>query len=246
MPCPAVDQWGPPSARRPGCRFRPHAAHALRMLAVCGAGLPWPLLSQAAGGHHAVDDASILQPGQCQLETWVEQSPGRQLQHAGPACHLVGLEFGLNLDRNSTRDERTTHSIGPQLKWARELQPGLSWGLVWTATWLNGAPGDTVHSVLMPITWSPRSDLTVHVNAGRDFSRRAPSRNRHGIALEWQPTLQWQGIIERWNDGTQANNRIGLRLLCNDKISVDLSRARPQSARPEAWWSLGMNWSFSR
>ena len=32
------------------------------------------MAARAAGGHHSVDDATILDPGQCQLETWFEHA----------------------------------------------------------------------------------------------------------------------------------------------------------------------------
>jgi hypothetical protein len=48
--------------------------------------------AHAAGGHHAVDDASILEPGQCQVESWVDRENGgnRSTLHAGTACRVAG------------------------------------------------------------------------------------------------------------------------------------------------------------
>lgn len=228
-------------------RRRP-AAPLGRILAAltAAAGLLLSPPSQAAGGHHAVDDATMLEPGQCQVEAWLEQGRGRQLQHVGPACHVYGLELGLNLDRHTARGEPGLRSAGAQLKWARELQPGLSWGLVWSATWQSASPHHAGQALLLPLSWAPRDDLSLHVNLGRDFHRRAPDRNRHGLAVEWLPTPRWQGLVEYWGDGLQTHHRLGLRHVVNDMLSIDLSRAQPRGQARDAWWSLGLNWALAR
>lgn len=218
---------------------------ALALLAAA-TGLLGALPSHAAGGHHAVDDASILEAGQCQIETWAEQGHGDRLQHVGPACRLNGVELGLNLDRYAPRGEAVLRTAGPQLKWASELQPGLSWGVIWSATWQSASPRLAGQALLLPLTWSPREDLSVHVNVGRDFHRGAPDHGRYGLALEWQPHPRWQGVVEHWDDGLRARNRVGVRHVVNEAVSVDLSRARPQGLPREAWWSLGLNWVFAR
>lgn len=232
-------------ARRPHAGLPGAMAIALALLAVA-ASLLWPLPSHAAGGHHAVDDASILDAGQCQIETWAEQGRGYRLQHVGPACRLADVELGLNLDRNAPPGAATLRTAGLQLKWARELQPGLSWGVIWSATWQSASPRLAGQAVLLPLTWSPREDLSVHVNVGRDFHRSAPDHGRYGLALEWQPSPRWQGVVEHWDDGLRAHNRVGARHLVSEALSVDLSRAQPQGLAREAWWSLGLNWVFAR
>lgn len=178
-----------------------HAVHpprswpriAARMLAAV-----WLLLqgtAQAAGGHHAVDDASILDPGQCQAEFWFEQASGRSLAHAGPACRLGAVELGLNLDRSRLGSAPALRSGGPQLKWATELQPTLSVGLVWGATWQDAHPHRAGPSLLIPLTWTPREDIAVHLNLGRDLRHQAADLTRRGAALEWQLHPQWQGLV---------------------------------------------------
>ncbi|MCH7344301.1 hypothetical protein LZ017_13030 [Pelomonas sp. CA6] len=214
------------------------------MATAAGVLLPWP--SQAAGGHHGIDDAALLEPGQCQLETWIEQGRQRQLQHLGPACHWLGLEWGLNLDRYAPRGNPVVRSAGLQLKWAQALRPGLSWGIVWAANWQSGSPRFAGQSLLLPLSWTPREDLALHLNAGRDFNRGEPDRPRYGLALEWQPSARWQGLVEQWHDGQQTRRRVGLRHLIDASLSVDLSRAQALGATHDAWWSLGLNWVFAR
>lgn len=205
-----------------------------------------PSSSQAAGGHHAVDDASIMEAGQCQFETWLEDGREHHLQHLGPACRVGPVELGANLDRYNLAGSGPQHLGGLQLKWARELQPGLSWGLVGAVNWQSTTPRYLGPSLLAPLTWIAREDLTLHLNLGRDFHPGMPDHWRYGAALEWQPSPQWQGVAEHWRDGFRVRQRLGLRYFLSDALSLDLSRARARGAPADAWWTLGLNWAFAR
>jgi len=222
--------------------------HSCPRLAALLAGLAvlLPTGSQAAGGHHAVDDASTVDPGRCQMEVWMEHAPGRQLQHVGSACHALGMEIGLSLERSADRAVPTVRSTGLQLKWAREVEPGFSLGAVWAAGWQSGSPRFAGHTVLIPLSWSPREDLTLHVNAGRDFPSRGACVGHYGAALEWQPSGHWQALLEGWRDGLGPQRRIGLRYLFNDRLSVDVSRAQAMRSPGGRWSTLGLNWDFDR
>ena len=202
--------------------------------------------AQAAGGHHAVDDAAIVAPGQCQAELWVEQADGRRLEHVGPACRFGGVELGFNLDRGRLSGEPGLRSGGPQLKWAGELMPALSIGVVWSGTWQSARPHGAGQSLLIPLTWAPRDDVVIHLNLGRDLRRQAADLTRRGAALEWSPHPQWQGLAEWFDDGLRTHRRLGLRHLVSERLSLDLSRAAPVGQARDAWWTVGLNWAFAR
>jgi hypothetical protein len=202
--------------------------------------------AQAAGGHHAVDDAAILEPGQCQTELWLEQADGRRLEHVGPACRLGSVEVGLNLDRGRLSGAPGLRSGGPQLKWAGELTPTLSIGAVWSATWQSVRPHLAGQSLLIPLTWAPRDDVAIHLNLGRDLRHQATDLTRRGVALEWLPHPQWQGLAEWFDDGQRTHRRLGLRHLVSEQLSLDLSRAAPVGQGRDAWWTVGLNWTFAR
>ncbi len=101
----------PPKAR-PRRPVRQHLGAAAALLGIA------LQEAHAAGGHHAVDDATILEPGQCQVETWAdrERGSGRTLVHLGPACRIGPVELGLNLDRTRTSGSDAAMAGGPQLK----------------------------------------------------------------------------------------------------------------------------------
>lgn len=204
--------------------------------------------AQAAGGHHAVDDAAMLEPGQCQVETWVdrERGGGRSLVHLGPACRVGPVELSANLDRMHLDGNRTPLAAGPQLKWATQLSETLSVGAVVAATWQDARPRWAGRAVLVPVTWQPSPSLAVHLNLGRDFRRNEPSFNRSGAALEWTATPQWSLVAERFRESEAHFWRLGARYTLNDNLSLDLSRARGLGHSAPVWWTMGLNWLFVR
>jgi hypothetical protein len=213
-------------------------------------GLLLPFHVFAAGGHHAVDDAAIVDPGQCNLELWAERAnrDRRQLQHAGVGCHLFGVEAGINADRETAQAASSLHMHGVQLKWATELRPQLAIGLVAAMGWQDQTPRSQ-RSVLVPMTWTPREDLAIHLNLGRALLRGADDRTQRGIAAEWQMTPDWQALTEYFHDGQRPLTRLGLRRTLSDQLTLDLSFAKtPAAARAarEGWWTIGANWTFGQ
>ncbi|NCT83958.1 MAG: hypothetical protein GXC94_12475 [Comamonadaceae bacterium] len=206
------------------------------------AGLLLPLGGWAAGGHHAVDDAAILEPGQCHLEAWAEAAGGHRLQHLGPACHVLGVEAGLSLEHDAVG----VQGAGLHLKWARALQPGLDVGLVWAAGWQSGETRFAGQTLLLPLSWVPHDDLVLHLNLGREFRPHGADVGRYGAALEWRVAPRWQALAEGWRDARGPQRRLGLRYAAGERVSVDLSRAQAQAASRSAWWTLGLNWAVGR
>jgi len=214
------------------------------------AGLLTPVLALAAGGHHAVDDAAIADPGQCTVELWAERGnlARRQLQHAGLGCNVLGVEAGLNVDRETARDTASRHVHGAQLKWATDLQPQLAIGLVAALSWQDQTPRSQT-SLLVPLSWRPREDLALHLNIGRSFPRGDADRTQRGVAVEWQAAPQWQLLAEAFHDGQKPLARLGIRRDLSDRLSLDLSVARSNAFRQtprETWWTVGANWTFGQ
>jgi len=203
--------------------------------------------ARAAGGHHAVDDAAILDPGSCQLELWIDHAAeGRgTLLHAGPACRVGPVELGLNLDRFHADGRGTVMAGGLQLKWARELVPALSAGVVIAAAVRDHEPNFIGTSVVLPLTWQASESLRVHVNAGRDFLQRAANPSRSGAAVEWDANAGWSLVAERFREVGLDFWRAGIRYAPRPDFSVDLSRAEGMAGAPDRW-ALGVTFAFSR
>jgi hypothetical protein len=201
---------------------------------------------RAAGGHFWVDDAVLLEPGQCQLEAWVEREQGgaRRLAHAGPGCRLGPVEAAISWDRARNTGAEDVTTVSPQLKWAYPLDDLWSVGLALTGIWQSAGAGYQGGTLLVPITWHAGEQLHVHLNLGRDFHRHAAGSTRAGAALEWATTQQLSWVAERFRENQADGWRLGTRWAPHAHWSVDLSRAAPLHSAAPPWWTLGLNLSF--
>jgi hypothetical protein len=214
----------------------------------------WTLVAcvHAAGGHHSVEDAALVEPGQCQVEVWVDRfvAASRRLVHTGSACRFAAIEWGANLDRTTVSSEPTNFSYGVQAKWVRPIVDSVTGGVLVTATWQGNAPRRFASgTVIVPLTWQASDALLLHAHLGRDFPSGSADTNRAGVALEWSPVTDWSFVAERYHENKQNFWRAGARYAINPNLSLDVSRAsdiRRADGTTPAWWSLGVNWVFDR
>jgi hypothetical protein len=210
--------------------------------------LSWACLlapAWAAGGHHAVDDATILEPGQCDLETWVDRESGgpRKLVHLGPACRIGAIEVGLNFDHSRPGADIAG---GAQIKWAMPLTGQISVGVLAAANWSNLLSHYGFTSIVLPLSWQASEEWLFHVNLGRDFRAGTSDVSRAGVAAEWSPNASWTAVAERWREGGFNYERLGGRWNVTPAWSVDLSKARSTSGVPPSWWTLGVTVVFGQ
>lgn len=203
--------------------------------------------AHSAGGHHGVDDATILAPGSCELESWLTRPrSGDGLLHAGAGCRVGPVELGL-AGEYTRPDGSSQASYGLQAKWAREWLPGLSVGWSLSSGWqAHVRPRYQGINAAALVTWAVRDDLAVHLNIGRDFVHRAADQNRSGISAEWTPRPGWSLVGERYDEQGTHFVRGGLRWAATDAWSVDLSRAHRLRGPGESSWTLGTTWQFGR
>lgn len=230
---------------RHGARPSPSA-----WLGVLG-GLCW-ITSQAhaAGGHHAVDDAAILAPGQCEMEIWAdrERHGSRTLFHAGPACRIGPVEVGLNADRFHETGAGSATFAGPQVKWAHAVTDTVGVGVLAATGWRDRSPRVRSSLWLIAGTWQAHENLAVHVNLGKDFHRggERPDTRRAGAAVEWAATPAWSFVAERFRESDTNLWRLGARYALSEGNSLDLSQARGLHGSAPPWWTLGVTWAFDR
>lgn len=194
-----------------------------------------PALAGAAGGHHDVDDAVVLDPEHCQGEAWVASGrhPTLRLLHLGPACRIGAIEWGLTADR--LRLDGADHdNAGPQMKWVHEVWPqrlniGFAAGF---AAHLRG-PRQTVITTFVPVTaWlGERRQLQLHFNIGQDRETGPRVVRRWGLAADWSPNDQWTITLERRSLLGDALTRGGLRYNVTPLSSIDLSYAEGRRQR---------------
>jgi len=226
----------------PGQRSTPRArlAHGLAL----AAGV-WASDGHAAGGHFAVDDATILDAGMCQLEVWWERADhAGSLLHVGPACRVGPVELAVNADRLQPRDRAPQTPVGPQIKWAAAIDDRVAVGLVALVAWQGSAPRYAGATLYAPLTIRVADVLRLNVNVGQDWLRDLPARGRAGASLEWQPAPEWTIIAERFRQYGSDFARVGVQWQQSASLGFDLSRARGVGATSAGAWTLGATWTF--
>ena len=206
------------------------------------------LTAQAAGGHHAVDDAAMLDVGKCKLEGWAERETGgaRMLQHIGTGCRVGPVELGLNLDREKQTTADAATSFGPQIKWAFSFNDVLSMGAVASIKFNSQSPRYASSTVVIPVTWRATDTLSAHANWGRNFLRGGAGQPRGGVSLEWTPITDVSLVAERFREAANNSTRLGARYALTPDVKLDISRARGLHAGGVSWWTAGVIWEFDR
>ena len=206
------------------------------------------LSAHAAGGHHAVDDAAVLDAGKCKLEGWVERETGgsRTLLHLGTGCRVGPVELGLNLDREKQSGSDAATSFGPQIKWAYPLSEVLSIGAVGSVKFNSQAPHYASSTLVIPLTWRATETLSAHANYGRNFLRGGVGQPRGGVSLEWAPISSLSLVAERFREAANNSTRLGARYAVTPDVKLDISHARSLHAGGVSWWTAGLVWEFDR
>lgn len=217
------------------------ARGALAALALAGA----CAAAQAAGGHHAVDDAELLPPGACGQETWFSRSQeGDRLQHAGVNCRVGPVEFGAAGEHARVADVSAT-AWNVEVKWAHAIADGFGIGLDVQPTWLAHRSRRYAGTRLSALaTWKPDDTLSLHFNAGSSLVRGDRDLPNGGIAAEWSPLARWSFVAERYLDNETHFVRAGARWTAGKQWAVDLSHAHRLSGPIPSFWTLGLSLAF--
>ena len=203
--------------------------------------------AQAAGGHHAVDDAEILEPGACKVDGWISRAKGgERLLHLGNGCRVgpVELEFAGEYARDGSNSQT---GYGLQAKWAAEWLPGLRVGAALGASsQARARPRYQGAALVGLLTWAADENLALHLNLGRDFVHRGRDETRGGVAAEWTVRPGWSLLAERYREEASHFVRGGVRWLASESVTVDLSRAHRLAGEAPSSWTLGLSWQFDR
>ncbi len=212
-------------------------------LAMAGAALP----ALAAGGHHAVDDAALLEPGHCKVETWAARNGPRGvgLLHGATGCRLGPIEWAVGADRSRESDGQQ-RVAGVQIKWATALTPWLSAGASVAPAWMPTArPRERSLALTGLLTGTWGEDLRWHANLGRTQTEPGGEQTpRSGLSLDWAVRPGWQLMSEHFREGGSRYWRAGLRWQPAERWTVDASRAWPLRDEGAASTTLGLTFEF--
>ncbi|GAB3657495.1 hypothetical protein [Ramlibacter alkalitolerans] len=199
----------------------------------------------AAGGHHGVDDATILPQGECEQETWfTRQVGGDRLLHAGFNCRVGPVELGIAAEHpRAVADSGTGWNA--EAKWAAEVAAGVSVGIDLQPVWQPGQRPRFVGTRAVAIaTWVARPELALHLNVGRDFLRSATNVPRHGVGADWTPLERWTFTAERYLQDRTQQLRAGVRWEAGRLWKVDFSRAQRLHGPAPSNWTIGLTLDF--
>jgi hypothetical protein len=196
--------------------------------------LPDPV-AWAAGGAQIVDDSEVVDPGTCQLETWVtgfDNVGGGGYANATKTCTLSSLprlEFGLQFQHYWYADVLGSDQLlGPALKVNLIPQDtGVGLGLAFNGG-VNMATGEfELGQLLVPVSIPLNDKARINLNAGWSFIRVAQFQNAlfYGAQIEskigWEEVSLMLEVFGREPGFTGA--QVGLRWRPNDgPIEFDL------------------------
>ena len=222
-------------------------------LAICFAGTVLYAANAEAARPMYTDDARIVDPGSCQVESWIRDNRDSTEYWALPACNPLGL-LELTYGGAGTRFDGESTVFTDNILQAKSIfKPleanGWGWGVaLGTDRHLhrdaaNGWPGDVY--AYIPASFSFNDDAQVlHLNAGfvnrRDIDKYVGT---WGIGAEIQVREELYFIPEVYgNDRGRPFVQVGMRYwIVKDRVQMDATVGnRLDSNTEERWFSLGL------
>jgi len=200
------------------------------------------------------DDARIVEPKSCQLETWLQYRLGDMEYWALPGCNFTGnleITFGGALTKGFRQPTLLTDILFQGKTMFKTLEPN-SWSL---GLALGNLRRPRVHSDRSPVgdfyLYMPASFaffeelLVVHFNGGWRYEKaRRGHHLRWGVGFELQLSEHSWLMAEAFSeDSSGAFFQVGLRLwLVPERVQVDatLGDHLEKSRAQERWFSVGL------
>ena len=222
------------------------------------------ILNLAGSAAHAArpfvtDDARIVDPGGCQIETFVKVQQRENenelwfLPGCTPASGLDSTEITLGGNKVDNAGSGTANTLIAQVKTLLKPLQTDGWGFAATLGTLRQHPAN------VDASWSPYINLVgsqsllhdavvLHANVGQ-LRDRTILRNRYtwGLGAEIAMGAKLYGIAESYNQaGEKPSSQVGLRYwITPNKIQIDSTlgtQSTPGSRR--TWTSVGMRFLF--
>jgi len=190
-----------------------------------------------AGRPLATDDATILDPGGCQLEAWHQRAGKLREWWAMPACRAGEWELaaGKGQSGNAALQAKTV---------LRQLETN-GWGLGLAIATQHGVSRQ--HTVNLPLTMSFAGDaLMLHLNAGWIRQPTMPGRATWSIGGEYAFASRWSASLESYGSRHRPPTRqAGMRFtVIEGRLDLDASVAKTPGTQHQL--ALGMTWALPR
>ena len=209
-----------------------------------------------AGRPLSTEDASVLEEGRCQVESWVDRSREDTNAWLVPACNFgAGIEWQVGGARQWAEGTGKFAAADAQAKTVfKPITDESPWGIGLVAGVVKD-PKDEDHRgwehpyAIVPLTFAAGEAL-IHLNAGwarNNHDRR--SATLWGIAGELPATERLTLVAEAYGENSSRPFlRAGGRYsVVKDVFDVDLTIVtRPGGDRSERFVSLGVFWQSGR
>ncbi len=199
----------------------------------------------AAGGHYAVDDATLVDAGSCELEVWYARTDSSvSALTVMPACNPWGnLELAVGLSRVSPGSELWVELAAKTLM--RDLeQGGFGWGLALATLHSDSLREFDGAVIYVPVSVAISDQLVLHTNLGWGHEAKDDDAAVWGLGLDLGVISNINLIAETYGThrgGTEA--QAGVRLAAGEG-HLDFSYGRVVSDSDDDWLTLGFAWAF--
>lgn len=198
---------------------------------------------RAYRGQYTVEAPAMPDAGACEANAWFAHGTGGDYRLATGTlqCGLGPVAATVELGRERLEREWSTILSGA-LMWAGELTPTVRGGLQLVFD-TDDAERLQQLRVNLPLAWSPRPDLDLVLNVGRELIRGTPDRNNVGIAIAWSVHPLWSLRLERARISGDRGTRYGVQRQLGQRWAIDLSRTHQhpwQGDRRLSWWTIGL------
>lgn len=189
-----------------------------------------------------VDDASITDAGQCQLESWARHTRDGLEWTAVPACTVADTEWSLGLTRLPGQSA-AQWAVGAKRVLVAPVQR--RWGLAASASLGSTAhrPRSDDWNLTVPLTVAldAQDRVQLHLNLGWAHHAHVQGRTS-GVGIDVALHRDWSLLAESARDADrQRSSQLGLRRVLWPGASVDLLAGQVHHQRTTRWLTLGLN-----
>ena len=199
----------------------------------------------------ATDDANIVDPNSCQLESWIKTTHTSFERWAIPGCNF-GHDIEWSVGGNAQQEQQLPNTqfwlAQAKKRWRMVDDGGIgvstTLGTQQTQVARPGQPVDHDYYVNVPVTIALGDDRFVHLNGGWvNHQSLKVTRATWGVGGEWPIRPDVIGIAETYGESVAGTRfQVGLRFwVVPKRMQIDTTYGN-QVGQPEhlRWFTLGI------